>query len=114
MEMKLAIRKDDQVQVIAGKEKGKTGKVIRVNRVTGTVLIEKLNMVTRHQRPSAKSQQGGIISKESPIHYSNVLLYCDKCSKGVRHGMKAAGKKSSNEGSKVRICKKCKSEIGVV
>lgn len=111
MEMKLSIKKDDQVQVIAGKDKGKTGKVMRVNRVDGTVIVEKLNMVTRHQRPSQKNPQGGLVSKEAPIHYSNILLFCEKCGKGVRHGMKESGKKAKASAAKIRICKKCKSEI---
>src|SRR4051812_43440842 len=73
---KFSIRKNDQVQVIAGREKGKTGKVLTINRNTGRVTIEKVNMVKRHVKPSQKYPGGGIIEKELPLHYSNVLLFC--------------------------------------
>lgn len=96
------VRKDDQVQVIAGKEKGKTAKVLRVHPKTGRVTLEKLNMVKRHVKPSAQNPQGGILEKELPINISNVLLLCAKCEKGTRHGVKA------DEGkSKIRVCKRC-------
>jgi len=111
------VRKDDQVQVIAGKEKGKTAKVLRVYGKTGRVVLEKLNLVKKHVKPSAQNPQGGIIEKELPIHVSNVLLVCSKCGKGTRHGVKIvaedlkAKKASSAKGSstekKVRVCKRC-------
>ena len=114
------VRKDDQVQVITGKEKGKTAKVLRVYAKTGRVVLEKLNMVKRHVKPSQQNPQGGIVEKELPIHVSNVLLVCSKCGKGTRHGVAvkaaaekakkaAAGKtatKKTTEG-KVRVCKRC-------
>jgi large subunit ribosomal protein L24 len=115
--VKLSFRKNDQVEVIAGREKGKTGKVLAVNTKTGRVTVERVNMVKRHVKPSQKNPQGGVIEKELPLHYSNVQIFCAKCNRGVRHGHKfeaTAGKKGakkSAEGSakqvKVRVCKRC-------
>lgn len=100
--MPLKIRKDDQIMVIAGKERGKTGKVTKVNPEKATVLVEKLNVVKRHQKPSQKYKHGGIIEKEAPIAISNVMLLCAKCKGPVR-----VGKKSLDDGKRVRFCKKC-------
>ncbi|MBI4950180.1 MAG: 50S ribosomal protein L24 [Deltaproteobacteria bacterium] len=99
--MSLRIRKEDQIMVIAGKEKGKTGKVMRVQPDKGKVFVEKVNMVKRHQKPTAKYKQGGIIEKEGPIAISNVMILCAKCKGPVRTGVKADGDK------RVRVCKKC-------
>jgi large subunit ribosomal protein L24 len=96
------IRKDDQVMVVRGKERGKTGRVTRVLPERGTIIIEKLNIVKRHQRPSQKHRHGGIIEKEAPINISNVMLICDKCKKQVR-----MGRKTLEDGKKARYCKKC-------
>ena len=96
------IKKGDQVMVISGKEKGKTGKVSRVIPERGAVIVEKLNMVKRHVRPSPKYRHGGIIEKEAPIHISNVMIICEKCKGPVR-----VGKKILEDGGKVRYCKKC-------
>jgi large subunit ribosomal protein L24 len=96
------IRKDDQVMVMGGREKGKTGRVQRLIPVRGTVIVEKLNMVKRHERPSARHRHGGIVEKEAPIHISNVMLICGKCKKPVR-----TGGKFLEDGKKVRYCKKC-------
>ncbi len=99
--MALKIRKEDQVMVMAGKEKGKTGKVSRVVPEKAVVFIEKLNMVKRHQKPTAKYKHGGIIEKEAPIAISNVMILCGKCKGPVRVGKKIDGEKN------VRVCKKC-------
>lgn len=96
------IRKDDQVMVVTGKEKGKTGKVSRVIPSKATVVVEKLNIVKRHQKPSQKYKHGGIIEKEAPLAVSNVMILCAKCKGPVR-----IGKKMLDDGKKVRICKKC-------
>jgi len=104
---KLSIRKNDTVQVIAGREKGKTGKVLAVSAKTGRIMVEKTNMVKRHVKPSQKYPQGGVIEKELGLHYSNVLLMCAKCNKGVRHGIKITGDK------KTRVCKRCESSLDV-
>ena len=95
------IKKNDTVQVIAGREKGKTGKVIGVTKERNRVLIEKVNLIKKHQRPDA-SGKGGILEKEAPLHVSNVMLVCSKCNTGVRVGYKIL-----EDGKKVRICKKC-------
>lgn len=112
----LSIRKNDTVQVISGKEKGKTGKVLKVDHKSGRVTVEKLNMVKRHVKPSQTNPQGGILEKELPLHYSNVLLMCAKCNRGVRHGHKEAqaatkakkGAKAAAASAKnIRVCKRC-------
>ena len=102
MNRKFKIRKDDNVIVLTGKEKGKTGRVIRVLPDKAMALVEKLNMVKRHQKPTPKYPQGGIIEKEAPIHISNLMIICDKCKKGVR-----VGRKFLEDGKKVRFCKSC-------
>ncbi len=96
------IRKDDQVVITTGKEKGKTGKVARVIPKTGKVLVEGLNIIKKHMRPSSQHRQGGIIDIEVPISISNVMLICGKCKGPVR-----IGRKSLEDGKKVRFCKKC-------
>ena len=100
------VRKDDMVQVIAGKEKGKTGKVLKVFREKNQVLIEKVNMIKRHTRPSPTSGQGGIVEKEAPMFVCKVKLICPKCATGTRFRMTETG-----EGKKVRVCLKCKELI---
>lgn len=103
----MAIKKGDMIVVIAGKEKGKTGKVLEVNRKEERVLVERLNMVKRHQRPTQAQKQGGIIEKEAPIHISNVMLYDEKVGKGTR-----VGYKTLDDGKKVRISRKTGELIG--
>ena len=97
------IRKDDHVMVVAGKEKGKSAKVTNVNSKRGTVTLEKLNIVKRHTKPDANVGQGGIIDKEAPLRISNVMYFCSKCSAPVK-----VGRKILEDGTKVRICRKCK------
>lgn len=99
------IRKGDMVEIIAGREKGKTGKILKVMRSNNRVVVEKLNLIKRHTKPTQKSPQGGILEKEGSISYSNVLLLCPKCNSGVRIGVKVQGDK------KLRICKKCGESI---
>jgi large subunit ribosomal protein L24 len=100
--IKFHVRKDDLVQVIAGKEKGKSGKVLKVLPNKNRVVVEKVNFIKRHSRPTGKTRQGGIIQKEAPIHISNVLLLCSKCNRGVR-----MGKRILEDGKKALVCKKC-------
>jgi large subunit ribosomal protein L24 len=100
--MPFKIKKDDQIMVMTGKEKGKTGKVTKVDPEKATALVEKLNMVKRHQKPSAKYKHGGIIEKEAPIAISNLMILCEKCKGPVR-----VGRKILETGKKVRYCKKC-------
>jgi large subunit ribosomal protein L24 len=102
---KAKIRKGDTVAVISGKEKGKKGKVLLVSHAKGKAIVEALNMMTRHERPSQRNPQGGMVEKEAPIHLSNLMLVCTKCGKPTRVGRRILG-----NGEKVRVCKKC-SEI---
>ncbi len=100
---KYSIRKDDQVMVMAGKHKGDTGKIMRVNRGRKpTAIVEKLNMVKRHTKPSQKDPQGGIIEKEAGIAVSNLMIICPKCNVPVR-----VGKKAVEDSMNVRVCRKC-------
>ncbi|MDD5476368.1 MAG: 50S ribosomal protein L24 [Syntrophales bacterium] len=95
------IKKGDTVKVLAGKEKGKTGKVLSINREDGRIVVEKVNFIKKHQRPDARVK-GGIVQKEGSIHLSNVMLLCGKCEKEVR-----IGQKKLDDGKKVRVCRKC-------
>jgi len=99
---KCHIKKDDKVKVITGKDKGKIGKVLRVDRKKDRVLVENINIVKRHTRPSAQNRQGGIVESEAPIPWSNVMLMCNKCLAPVRVQMKEL-----DDGKKVRACRKC-------
>ncbi len=103
---KFKIRRDDQVMVIKGRNAGKTGKVMRVNPAKGTVIVDKLNMIKRHQKPTEKYKHGGIIEKEAPIAIANVMILCAKCKGPVR-----VGRKVLEGGKKVRYCKKCNEVI---
>lgn len=96
------LKKGDTVKVTVGKEKGKTGKIMKIISDEKKVVIEKLNFVKKHQKPDAKGK-GGIVEKEGPLRMSNVMLLCSKCDRGVRVGYKIL-----DDGKKVRICKKCR------
>ena len=96
------VRRGDVVGVIAGRERGKRGKVLRVLHDKERVLVEKINMIKKHQRPTPKVRQGGIIEREGSIHLSNVLLVCSRCDRPVRHGIKILA-----DHRKVRVCKRC-------
>lgn len=99
---KLHVRKNDMVMVITGKDKGKTGKVLKVFPEKGRVTVESLNVVKRHTRPSRSNAQGGIIEKEAPFDASNVQVLCGSCNKPSRTGVRTLA-----DGSKARYCKKC-------
>ncbi len=98
----VSLKKNDLVMVIAGKERGKSGRILRVFPRKKRVLIEKVNFIKRHSRPSGQMRQGGIIEKEAPIHISNVKVICEKCNLPIR-----VGKKILDDGKRVRACKKC-------
>ena len=100
--IKLHVKKDDLVMIIAGKDKGKSGKVLRVMPDKGRVLVENLNLIKRHTRPSRTNNEGGIIEKEAPIALSNVQLLCQACKQPARTGVRTL-----EDGSKSRFCKKC-------
>jgi large subunit ribosomal protein L24 len=102
MQTKCHLKKNDKVKVIAGKDKGKIGKVIRVHGKKGRVLVENINIVKKHSRPSAQNKQGGIIESEAPIHLSNVALLCNKCMAPARVKMQVL-----EDGKKTRVCRKC-------
>lgn len=100
---KCRIKKDDKVMVIAGKDKGKIGRVLRILPKKDAVLVEKVNMVRRHTKGNPYRQQaGGIIEKEAPINISNVQLMCTACTKPTR-----VGYKEMENGDKKRVCKQC-------
>lgn len=101
----IQVKKDDKVKIIAGKDKGKVGKVLKVIRKKNRLLVENINIVKRHTKPSAQNRQGGILESEAPIHWSNVMLMCNKCIEPMR-----VKKKTLDDGKMVRICSKC-SEI---
>lgn len=104
----LGLRKNDTVQVIAGREKGKSGKVLRVDTKRMRIVVEKLNLSKRHVKPSQKNPQGGIVEKEVGMHYSNVQIMCPKCNRGVRFKIQAA----SGSNKKSRVCKRCSENLG--
>ena len=96
------IKKNDIVSVIAGADKGKKGRVIEALPAENRVIVEKVNMIKRHQRPTQQQRQGGIIEREAKINRSNVQMFCTKCDKPVR-----IGHKRLENGKKARVCKKC-------
>lgn len=102
----MKIRKNDTVVIIAGKDKGKKGKVRRALPKDDRVLVEGLNMIKRHSRARRAARQAGIIELEAPIHVSNVMLLCNKCAKPTRVGFKIL-----DDGKKVRICRSCQEVI---
>ena len=108
------VRSKDQVVVISGKDKGKKGKITAAYPKTGKVLVEGVNMVTKHQKARNAMQPGGIIHKEAPIDASNVMLVCPKCGKAARVSHKVTMVETENGGKKrkmIRVCKKCQAEI---
>lgn len=102
----MRIKKGDTVEVITGKYKGKRGKVLRVIPSEERVIVEGVNIIHRHTRPTQEMPQGGIIENEGPIHISNIQLVCPRCDEKTRFG---AG--YLDDGTKVRICKKCGEDI---
>jgi large subunit ribosomal protein L24 len=102
----MKIRKDDTVTIIAGKDRGKKGKVRRVIPKEERVVVEGLNMIKRHSRARRAARQAGIIELEAPLHISNVMLLCNKCGKPARVGFRLLA-----DGKKVRICRSCNEVI---
>ncbi len=102
----MQIKKNDNVLVISGKEKGKRGRVIAVYPATNRLLVEKLNMIKRHTRPNQQLRQGGIVEKESPISASNIQLICSKCDKPT-----TVTRKDLGDGTRARVCKTCNEAI---
>lgn len=104
--MRARIKKNDTVMVIAGRERGKTGKVLRVIAGKDRALIEQLNMVKRHQKARGPQSASGIIEKEAPLHISNLMIMCDKCNAPVR-----MGKRQLDDGHSVRVCRRCGEQL---
>ncbi len=106
--MKLRLKKNDTVIVVKGKERfaQKTGKILKIFREEGRVVVQGVNFVKRHTRPSAKNQQGGILEKEASLSLSNVMLYCPRCKKGSRVGIKVMPDKT-----KLRFCRRCEETL---
>ena len=100
------VRKGDTVIVVAGKERGKRGRVLRVIPEKNRVVVERINMIKKHQRPTQRIRQGGIIEREGFIHLSNVMVVCGKCDRPSRTGAQALA-----DGRKVRVCKRCGESI---
>ena len=96
------VLKNDTVEVIAGDDRGKTGRVLAVIVEKNRALVEHMNMVKRHTRPTQQNQKGGIVEKEAPLHLSNLLPVCEHCKRGVRVGYRTTG-----DGGKERICRSC-------
>ena len=106
--MRSRIRKNDFVVVTTGKDAGKKGRVIKVFPKEGRALVEGINFVKKHSRPRQVDRRGGIIQKEMPVSIANLMLFCLKCEKGVRIGMRV-----TDSGQRIRICRSCGSEIEV-
>ncbi len=103
---KMSIKKDDLVVVLSGKDKGKQGKVLAVQPQAGKVIVENINVVSRHTKPRKQGEEGGILKKEAPIYACKVQRVCPKCNKATRPAHKLLA-----DGKKVRVCKKCGAEI---
>ncbi len=103
---KFRIKKGDMVMVIAGKERGKTGKILEVLTRDGRVIVEKLNMIKRHTKPNAKNKQGGILEREGTMAISNVMAFCESVQKPSRLRMK-----TFEDGRKVRVYQKAPTEV---
>ena len=103
--MAMNIKKGDTVVVLSGKDKGKQGKVLEVMPKDGKVIVEKINMVSRHTKPRKQGEEGGIMKREAAIAACKVQVVCPKCSKGTRVAHKIEG------GKKTRVCKHCGAEL---
>ena len=99
----LHVKKDDQVLVLGGKDRGKTGRVLRIIPSRGRVIVENVNVIRRHTRPNPQRNiQGGVVERESPLDISNLMVICRECSKPTRVGYSLL-----SDGTKVRVCRKC-------
>ena len=104
-ESKIKLQKGDTVIVNSGAEKGKKGEILKVLRADNKVIVQGVNLRTRHVKARKQGQESGILKVESPIHISKVNYYCPKCEKGVKLGVKVV------DGKKTRVCRKCNTEI---
>jgi large subunit ribosomal protein L24 len=102
----LKIKRGDKVQVLTGKYRGKEGKVLKSFPESQRIVVEGVNLVKKHTRPSQENPQGGIVTKEAPIDVSNVALVCDSCARAIRVGFRM-----DTEGNKKRVCRKCGADL---
>lgn len=103
----MSIQKNDNVLIIAGNARGKSGKVLKVFREEGRAIVEGVNIIKRHTKPSQKNPQGGIVQKEEAVNVANVMVICPKCNKPSRLGHKQVTDAASGRKHTMRICKKC-------
>jgi large subunit ribosomal protein L24 len=101
------IRKNDMVMVVKGRDRGKTGKVLRVDPEVGRVLVERLNVVKRHSKARGAASPGGIVEKEAPLGVANVMFFCERCNAPVRLGIRFDA-----EGERSRVCRRCGEAVG--
>jgi large subunit ribosomal protein L24 len=107
MELKSRLKKNDMVMVIGGRERGKTGKVLKVMPESGRAKVERLNIVKRHSKPRGAASPGGIVEKEAPMDISNLMFFCERCNAPVRVGYRIAADKT-----KTRVCRSCHEPLG--
>jgi len=100
------IKKNDTVKVLAGKDKGKTGKVLKILPVKGKAIVEGINYLKKHSKKTQENPKGGLVQRESPINVSNLGIICTRCSKTSRIGFRVL-----TDGTKARFCKKCEETI---
>jgi large subunit ribosomal protein L24 len=103
-------RVNDQVEVITGKDKGRVGKILRIDHEKNRAVVERINMIKKHQKPVDASQPGQIVEREASVHISNLMLVCPECAKTVRMGMKLLEEEAGKR-TKVRSCKSCGATI---
>lgn len=101
-----SLRVNDQVEVIAGKDKDRLGKIIRIDKGKNRAVVERINMVRKHQKPVDQSQPGQLVDIEASVHVSNLMLVCPECTNTVR-----TGNKFLEDGTKIRVCKSCAATI---
>jgi len=101
------VHKNDNVKVIAGNSRGKSGKVLKIFRENHRVIVEGVNIIKRHTRASQKNPQGGIVQKEASINASNIMVICPKCNKPSRMGHKSVGDSTTGRKHTMRICRNC-------
>ncbi len=107
------VKRGHQVVVLSGEDRGKRGKVLKVSPDKNRVIVEGINFISRHMRPSASLPQGGIVKKEAPIHTSNVMVVCPKCNEPTRQAFKFMKEDKKHSRRKTRVCKKCGEMIEV-
>jgi large subunit ribosomal protein L24 len=107
MVQKCRIKKNDMVMIVAGRDRGKTGKVLRVLPDSGKATVERLNIVKRHSKPRGAASPGGIVEKEAALDISNLMFFCERCNAPVRVGYRIAA-----DGSKGRVCRSCHEPLG--